>query len=808
MTVHALLPEQLYRSCDQQQFDFETTSQISDCVNVVGHERAIEATRFSMEIERSGYNLYAIGAPGTGRHEIIAQLLEEYAATRPKPDDWCYVHNFKSPGKPVALHFPPGTGRLFQEGMEQLLDDLRTTIRAAFESEEYQNGKQTIEQEFRERQEEAINEMREEARGRGISLIPTPTGFAFAPLVDGEIISPEAFQKLPKAAQEDIEKNIGELQKKMQERMGQLPIWQRETRHRIMDLNRDTTLTAVRHLIGELTEQFGAIAGVNQYLQEVQEDVVKNAFDFLVSGEEHKGVHPGQEVQPGNFNRYRVNLLIENDNGAGAPVIHLDNPSYPSLVGRVEHLAQFGALTTDQTLIQPGALHKATGGYLTVDATKILANPYSWEALKRALRSGQIVIEPMERMYGFAGTVTLEPQPVPLNTKVVLVGDRRLYYLLSQYDPDFLELFKVAADFDDTIDRNRENDQRYACLIGGMANREALLPFDRSGVARLIEHGSRVAGDAEKISISRDVTRDLMIEADYQARKQGDRVVGQSHIQRAIDAQIRRNDRLRESSYEQILRETILIDTQGEQVGQINALSVLDLGNFAFGRPTRITARVRAGSGGVLDIERKVELGGSLHSKGVLILSSYLASRYDLGAPIALSASLVFEQSYGGVDGDSASSTELYALLSALSGIPIRQSLAVTGSVNQLGQVQAIGGVNEKIEGFFDLCKARGLSGDQGVLIPNANVKHLMLREDVIQACAAGKFHIYPVSAIDQGIELLTGVAAGQPGADGTFPAGSINRLVVERLREFANSIRKMHGNENTQEDHDDNQEQ
>lgn len=793
MAVAPLAPEQLYRRCDRHNLKFENTSQITECVNILGQERALEAVRFSLEIERNGYNLYALGAPGTGRHEIISQLLGEHAATKAKPDDWCYVHNFSHPGKPLALHFPPGTGRQFQGEMEQLMQDLHTTVRAAFESEEYQNGKQDIEQEFRDRQEAAINELREEAREKHISLMPTPTGFAFAPLYNGEVISPEAFQKLPKKTQEEVETNISNLQKKMQDRMGQLPIWQRETRRQIMDLNKETTLTAVKPLIAELLEKFGGDKKVVQYLLDVQDDVIKNAIDFLTGPEDRQKLQQlGEAGLEKNLNRYRVNLLIENDGGPGAPVIFLDNPSYPQLMGRIEHMAQFGALTTDLTMIQPGALHKASGGYLMVDANKILSQPHTWEALKRSLRSGQIVIEPMERMYGFASTYTLDPEPMPLNTKVVLVGDRRLYYLLSQYDPDFLELFKVAADFDDEIDRNAENEWRFACLVSGIAKQESLLPFTPDGVARLIEQGSRIAGDAEKVSVRRDATRDLMIEADYQARNSNAKLVKDIHVSQAINAHTHRNDRLRERSYEQILRETVLIDTQGGQIGQINALSVLDLGNFVFGRPTRITALVRPGSGGVLDIERKVDLGGSLHSKGVLILSSFLASHYQTGSPITLSASLVFEQSYGGVDGDSASSTELYALLSALAQVPIKQSLAVTGSVNQLGQVQAIGGANEKIEGFFDLCNARGLTGDQGVLIPSSNVKHLMLREDVVAACKEGKFHVYPISTIDQGIELLTGIEAGQADEHGAYPEGTINHLVISRLQEFTDIIIKM----------------
>ncbi|MCC6529286.1 MAG: AAA family ATPase [Pseudomonadales bacterium] len=785
----ALSAEQLFRRCDPAGLGFATTAELRPSGAPLGQQRAIEAMAFALDVKRPGYNIFALGTPGSGRHAMIEQMLKRRAATEAVPGDTCHVHNFAQPNKPIWLKLPCGMGVQLRDAMTQLVEDLHSAIRTAFESDEYRARRQVIEQEAMERREAVIEQLREEAKAEDALLITLPTGFAFVPVRNGEMIKPDEFHQLPQELRDRYEERITALQKRLQDALAQFPVWEREMRNRIKALNQAVTLSAVGLLIGELKQRFATLPAVLRHLDAVQDDVVDNAQEFLGGGEEETANNPFAP-QP-TFTRYQVNLLVSHDNGGGAPVVYCDLPSQPNLIGRVEYRAQYGMLSTDLTLIRPGALHQANGGYLMLDAAKVLTQPLAWEGLKRSLRAGEIRIESLDRALGLSSTVTLEPEPIPLDLKVVLVGEPLLFTLLSQYDPEFLELFKVMADFDDDLERSPDSERAIAAQIARIAGDEAMLPFEAAAVARIIEQGSRAIEDSQRISIRQDLLHGLMVEADHCARQQGSSAVSAAAVERAITAQINRADRLRGRLQEQILRDTVRIDCSGQRVGQINGLAVLSFGNFLFGHPSRITARVRPGSGGVLDIERKVELGGSLHSKGVLILSSYLAAQYGLDGPLSLSASLVFEQSYGGVDGDSASSTELYALLSALAELPIRQSWAVTGSVDQFGRVQAIGGVNEKIEGFFDICRARGLTSEQGVLIPASNVQHLMLRQEVVDACRNGQFKIFAVETIDQGIALLTGVAAGQRDAEGRYPADSVNGRVEARLNRFAQQLQR-----------------
>jgi lon-related putative ATP-dependent protease len=793
-TIERLDPKALCARCDPARFAFKTTAELDDLTEVVGQARAMQAIEFGIGISRDGYNLFVLGTPGTGRRTVVRQFIERQAAAEPVPSDWCYVNDFEQPHKPRLLELPAGTGTRLRRDMEQLIEDLRSAIPAAFESEEYRARRQELEQELKERQERAFEELRQQAESHGISMIRTPSGMAFAPVRKGEVLSSEEFHKLPETEQKRIEAVVTSLEEQLEKIINQVPQVRREGQRRIRELERDVTMSAVGHLIDELKKSYAALPKVVSYLEAVQQAVIDNADDFRHQEEGQEinilGISLARAASASALRRYQVNVLIDHGDSKGAPVVYEDNPSYQSLVGRVEHISQMGALVTDFTLIKPGALHQANGGYLILDVRKILMQPYAWEGLKRALSSQEVRIESLGQALSLISTVSLEPEPIPLDVKVVLLGERLLYYLLNYFDPDFGDLFKVAADFEDTMKRTGESDLLYARLIATIARKEGLLALDRAACARLIEHGARIAADAEKLSIRlRDIT-DQLREADYWARQAGRDIVTGDDVQRALDARIYRADRLRERLQDEIHRGTLLIDTQGERVGQVNGLSVVGLDDFIFGHPSRITASVRLGKGEVLDIQREVELGGPLHSKGVLILSGYLGGRYAVNRPLSLSASLVFEQTYGAVEGDSASSAELYALLSALAETPIKQSLAVTGSVNQHGEIQAIGAVNEKIEGFFDVCRRRGLTGDQGVLIPAANVKHLMLRRDVVEAVAQQKFHIYPVSTVDEGIELLTGLPAGVRDENGLFPDGTINQRVEVRLLILAEQAR------------------
>jgi lon-related putative ATP-dependent protease len=794
---------QLRQRCDPAQFDFETTAELEDLNEVLGQDRAVEAIRFGIGIQRAGYNLFALGPSGTGKRTTIRQFLDQKAASEPVPPDLCYVNNFEQPHKPRLLRLPPGVGSVVRKDMEQLIEELRTSIPAAFESEDYRTRKQEVEEEFKERQEKTFGDVQKQAQERGVALIRTPVGLAFAPLKEGQIVNPDEFQKLPEEERKKVEADIEQLQGQLQDVIAQVRHWEREAREKVKELDREITMFAVGHLIDELCNKHTELPEVVAYLEAVQKDVIENVDEFRQAEEtpQFMGIPlPRSLMGPPLFRRYQVNVLVDYSESQGAPVVYEDHPTYNNLVGYIEHIAQMGALVTDFNLIKPGALHRANGGYLILDARELLLQPYAWEGLKRALRAREVRIESLAQALSLISTVSLEPESVPLDVKVVLVGDRLLYYLLYQYDPDFGELFKVEADFNEEMTRTQENNLLYARLIATMARKEGLRPFDRAAVAQVIEHSARIAGDAEKLSVHLLSVTDLLREADYYADTNGSGAVTAADVQRAIEAQIHRADRLRERVQEGIQRGTILIDTSGERVGQVNGLSVIGLGNYAFGHPSRITARVRLGKGEVVDIEREVALGGPIHSKGVLILSSFLGARYTTDRPLSLSASLVFEQSYGGVEGDSASLAELCALLSALADIPLKQSLAVTGSVDQHGQVQPIGGVNEKVEGFFDICKTRGLTGDQGVVIPASNVQHLMLRQEVVEAVEAGQFHIYPVRTVDEGIELLTGSPAGERDAKGAFPKESVNQRVEARLFELSEKQRAFGESQKKQE--------
>jgi len=802
MAITQLGAAAVFRHCDTGDLHFETTAELAELEDIIGQPRAVEAVRFGIGIRGKGYNLFALGSAGSGKRTLLQRYAEQHASGEPMPPDWCYIHNFQQSHKPHRLSLPAGRGIELQRDMEQLIEDLHGAIPAAFESNEYRTRAQAIEEEINEQQAQALKKIHDSAEEKHITLVQTPTGFTLAPERDGEVLSFEDFERLPKEQREAIEADTDGLQQQLSKALHEAPRLQKEGRDRMARLNREMAEATVSQLVGNLSRKYADLPAVTAFLEEVQEDVIANFRHFLHE-EAHKPtlLNVAAGSQPDGLsweNRYRINILVSHAGAAGAPVIYADYPSYNNLLGRVEHQAQLGALLTDFTMIRAGALHRANGGYLILDALKVLMQPFAWEGLKRALQAGEIRIESLAQLTSLISTVSVEPEAIPLDIKVILLGDRHVYYLLAYIDPEFAELFKVAVDFNDSMERNPESQQLYARVIASMIRKEKLRHLDRTAVARIIEHSARLLGDSEKLATHMRGLADLLREADYWAAQRQADIVSDRDVQQAIDKQIHRADRLREQVQEEIRHGTLFVDTGGSCIGRVNGLSVVDLGNFAFGRPVRITARVRVGDSQVVDIEREVELGGPIHSKGVFILSAFIGARYLPELPLALSASLVFEQSYSEVEGDSASSAELFALLSAIAGLPLMQSLAVTGSVNQHGEIQPVGGINEKIEGFFDICRQAGLSGDQGVIIPASNVRHLMLREDVRSAVEAGQFSVYAIEHVDDGMALLTGVQAGERDEDGVFPEGTVNRLVeetlfryVENMRAFASKFRE-----------------
>ena len=798
-SIEPLSPEQLRWTCDPASLGFETTAELEPVGDVVGQPRAVAALEFGVGMDRQGYNLFCFGPPGAGKHSIVRDHIVSAAKDRPAAPDWVYVHNFDAPHRPAALKLPTGRAGAFRDAMDQLVRELKAGIPAAFESDEYQARRNVVEQAFRNRQAEAFGALRQEAAAQSVVIVKGEQGFVFAPAADGQPMQQEAFDALTEQQRADFQKLVEDFQARLQEAMRRYPAWEQETRAALRALNREVARNVTTVLVKAVRDEFSDLPEVVAFLGRVEDDVVDSVFDFLKALQEQQQGGGGQQIaslvgrpneltgrdENAAFRRYAVNIVVQNDPADGAPVVTEDAPALGNLIGRVEHTARFGTLVTDFSLIKPGELHRANGGFLIVDARKLLMQPMAWEELKRALINREVRIGTLPQLMGQQTTITLDPEPIPLNTKVLLIGEPGLYYTLAARDPDFGTLFKVAVEFAGSLDRTAENTALYARLIARTQQRENLLPLAAPAVAHLLEHAARRVSDQTKLSAQVAEIYDILREGEHATRQNGRDAVAAADIQSAIDARVYRSDRIRETMYEQITRDSVLISTDGEAVGQINGLSVLKIGGFSFGKPSRVSASVRFGKGEVIDIERQVDLGGPLHSKGVLILQGFLGRRFGQDRPIAMAASLVMEQSYGGVDGDSASSTELYALLSALSGIPIRQSLAVTGSVNQFGEVQVVGGVNEKIEGFFDICRARGLRGDQGVLIPEPNVANLMLRHDVVEACAEGRFRIHAVASIDEGIKALTGVRADRVNEK----VGETLDRFAERAKEFAGSL-------------------
>lgn len=794
--IKPLSASQVYRSCGLDQLQFETTAELEPLVEPFGQERLLKALRFGTTIENHGFNVFVLGPRDTDRSSFVRRFLKERASDRPVPSDWCYVFNFAKPGFPRALRLPAGHGRRLKSDVEHLVEELRGGVAAVFESEEYQSRMQDIQESLEKQQREGLSAIGKEAREADIALISTPGGFTLVPMRDGEVLEPAEFEKLDEAQRAEVEEKVAMLQKKLQAELQRVPALRKRFHQQVRQLNEEMVQLALGGPVAELKQRWQSEQPVVDWMDSASAHVVEMVASL-------HGRQEGAAQLAVLLERLEVNLLVDHSETVGAPVIYEDLPTHHRLVGRIEHQVRDGAVYADYSRIQAGALHEANGGYLILDAARVLSQPMAWESLKRALFSGDIQVETLDRLYGLATAGSLEPERVPLSVKVVLIGERHLYYLLAQHDPDFLELFKVEADFEDHVERSCDTLLLYARQLAALADRSGCPPLDRSAVSRMVEHASRLADDQRRLTAGDRVLRDILSEAGYWANDDGSSVVSSRHVQRALDERDERASRLQHAGLEQIERGIVMISTQGEAIAQVNGLSVMQLGDYSFGRPSRITATARPGGGQVVDVEREVKLGGSIHSKGVLILSRFIASRYAPESKLSLSASVVFEQSYGGVDGDSASLAETCVLLSAIARIPLRQSLAVTGSINQHGQVQAVGGVNEKIEGFFDVCRQAGELDGQGVLLPAANVEHLMVRPDVRDAVAAGKFFIYAVSTVDEALQLLSGMEVGVE-QDGVFPPASFNGRVAERLANFARIAARRP--EKNDEQHDENE--
>lgn len=787
-----LTPKKLRRECDPTSvMSCENTEDISPLKGIIGQERAVRALKFGLEINESGFNIYVAGSPGTGRTTAVRDFLEEIAKKKPTPSDWCYVNDFRNPYQPKAIRLPPAKAKEFQKDMANLITEARQTLPKVFESEDYASKKEAAIRPIEGERKKLFSEINRRAQEKGFILQSTPVGLLTIPIVDGQPLSDKDFMALSPKMKDEIQRRREELNAELRSALRRLRGLESKVNEELKKVNREVALFAIGHLVTDLTEKYEEFSEVTDYVREVQDNIMEKLSDFI--GKPKAPVplpFPWMKELP--FRKYDVNMIVDNSDLEGAPVIIELNPTHQNLFGRIEKEAQFGVLSTDFTMIRGGSLHKANGGYLVLPVEELLRNVFSWDGLKRALKSRCVTIEEAGERLGFITTKGLRPVPIPLSTKVVLIGNPSLYQMLYMMDIDFKELFKVKADFDNTMDRTEENMQKYAAFICTCCRKENLKHLDASAVAKVIEHGSRLSGDQAKLSTRFADVADIIREANFYAVQENSSLVAASHVKKAIEEKIYRSNLVQEKIQELIERDVLLINTEGEVVGQVNGLSVLSLGDFAFGRPSRVTASVALGRDGVIDIEREAKLGGRIHTKGVMILSGYLAGKYAHDKPLSLCARLVFEQSYSGVEGDSASSTELYAILSAISGLPIKQQIAVTGSVNQKGEVQAIGGVNEKVEGFFEICKAQGLTGQQGVIIPESNVQNLMLKEKVVDAVREGRFHIYPVKTIDEGIEILTGVKAGKRRPDRTFEKESVNYKVDRRLSEMAEKLREF----------------
>ncbi len=779
---------QVRKTCPKDFIKCKATDELEPLVEIIGQARAVKALQFGLDIKEEGFNLYVAGMPGTGKKTSIVTFLEKRTKDMPVPSDWCYVYNFEDAQKPNALQLPAGMGLEFVSDMERFVEEMKKALTGAFESDDYATRREETMGSFEEKKQELMRELNQKAQEAGFVLQRSQIGMVIVPIINGQLINEEQFSILPQSVRDEIQERRKTLQDEMRTAFRQFRDIDREVEAAVEKFNKEVADFAIDPLMDSLKDKYGGIVECLGYLDAVKKNILDNLPALLGSQQEPQ--NPLQAMmggaRPDPLARYKVNLVVDNSKLEGAPVIMELNPGHDRLFGATEKESRFGALFTDYTMIRAGSAHSANGGYLIIPIEELARNPGSYEALKRTILNKKLEIEELAARMGYVSTRSLRPEPIPFDTKVILLGEARYYYMLYQGDPEFKKIFKVKAEFDNTMPRTKENVEQYAQFMCTLANKEGLKHLDSTGISSIVEYSSRLAADQDKLSTQFAAISDIILEANHYASSNGSDYITSEYIGKAIEAKVYRSNMIEEKLGEMIERGSILVDTEGEKVGQVNGLAVMGIGDHMFGKPSRITASVGLGKAGIIDIEKKAEMGGPTHTKGVHILTGFLTSRYAKEHPLSLTARLVFEQNYGGVDGDSASSTETYAMMSALSGIPIKQHFAVTGSVNQKGQVQAIGGVNQKIEGYFDLCKFRGLDGEHGVMIPVSNVKNLMLREDVVEAVKEGKFHIYPATTIDEGIEVLTGVPAGEADEEGNYPEGTINYLVQKKLDEMA----------------------
>jgi lon-related putative ATP-dependent protease len=797
-----LTAEELWNPCEPGLFDFDTTESLPGDIVIIGQDRAVQAIDFGVDIASFGFNIYALGYAGTGRTTTLRTYLDRIAASQPVPKDWVYVNNFVDPNRPNAIKLPPGTAIEFRRDMQEFVSDLLRNIPRAFESEDYEKQKESIVREMQEQRNESFAHLEHRVNERGFTLLKTAMGLGIAPVLNGQVLTPEAYQQLDEGTRKDIEARQQLLQGEMAETMRSIRDLEKATKLRLQDFDREIADFAVSHLIEDLKQKYGHLEELPDYLDAVHADIVDNVEGFKEQEQPDQGLAAAMQAgqQEALLKRYSVNVVVDHSQQQGAPVVFEANPTFANLIGRIEHRSEFGALMTDFSMIKAGCLHRANGGYLVVETRGLLTNPLAWEALKRSIKNRCIRTEGIGSQLQVVSTVTLEPEPIPLDVKVLLIGDPMTYYMLHALDDDFRKLFKVKADFGADFDRTPDTCHHYAQFVAARCNEEGLLPFQQEAVGRIVEYGSRLADHQKKLSTRFGEIADLVREASYWAKKQGHKQTTAADVQMAVDQAVYRSNRAEEQIQELIDEGSIRVDVEGTVVGQVNGLSVLALGEYSFGKPSRITVRTYTGRTGVVSLDREAKLSGRIYDKGLLTLTGYLGGKYALETPLSLSASISFEQLYDEIEGDSASSTELYALLSSLSDLPLKQGIAVTGSVDQQGNVQPIGGANEKIEGFFLTCKQKGLTGEQGVILPVQNVVNLMLRQNVRQAVEDGQFHIYPVRTIDEGIEILTGVHAGELQEDGTYPDDSVHARVLDRLEEIAANLKEKAGPEDKEE--------